>query len=324
MAMTPFSYASAASIEDVLRVLDQDCRPLAGGVDLLGLFKEDLIAPSRLVDIKRIPGLDGIEEREDGWHIGALTPLYRVAAHRAISRLPELAVLHQALRETASPQIRHMATLGGNLLQRPRCWYFRNQLTHCLRKGGELCLAFRGENRYHAILGGGPCYIVHPSDPAVALLALDAAVVIHGLEGARTVPLSSFYLLPKQNAHQEVALAPDELLTEVVVPRPAQGTRGTYVKVAEHGARDFCLVSAAVQIATADDIVIGARVTLGGVAPVPWRAQEAEQSLLGSALSDETIDQATLSSTAGARPLTQNGYKVDLAHGVVRQALRAH
>jgi len=322
MAMTPFSYASAETTEDALQVLGPDCRPLAGGIDLLGMLKEALIAPSRVVDIKRIPSLSDIEEREDGWHIGALTTLARLTAHRAISRLPELALFYQALRETASPQIRHAATLGGNLLQRPRCWYFRNALTHCLRKGGQRCFAFRGENRYHAILGGGPCYIVHPSDPAVALLALDASVTIQDQERSRSVPLADFYLLPKQNAHHETDLAPQELLTEILIPRPAPGTRGAYVKIAEHGARDFGLVSAAVQLSTSEDVVTAARVVLGGVAPVPWRSQEAEEALLGSALNPNTIDRAAHASTDGARPLAQNAYKVDLAQGVVRQALQ--
>jgi xanthine dehydrogenase YagS FAD-binding subunit len=220
-----------------------------------------------------------------------------------------------------------MATLGGNLAQRPRCWYYRNKLTHCLRKGGERCYAFRGESKYHCILGGGPCYIVHPSDPAVALLALDASTVITGPAGTRTVSLSDLFLLPRQDVHREVDLAVDELIVEVVVPVPeegarsAQSTRSVYLKVAERAAWDFALVSAAVQVSLEGDTVRRARVVLGGVAPVPWRAEGAEEVLVGGALDDASIARAAQAATEGARPLAQNAYKVDMAQGIVRQAL---
>jgi xanthine dehydrogenase YagS FAD-binding subunit len=341
MAMNRFAYASASTVDEALEVLadtehPDDCRPLAGGVDLLDRMKEGLISPARLVDLKRIPGLDqvraAIAEDANGVHaaiaVGALTPLYRLLADPAIAERAEMACLRQALIETASPQIRHMATIGGNLLQRPRCWYLRNKLTHCLRKGGERCFAFRGENERHAILGGGPCYIVHPSDPAVALLALGASVVVVGAGsgasgGARTVPLADFYLLPRQDAQREADLASNEILTEILIPTPAAGSRGIYLKVPERGARDFALSSVAVQLVLAGEGVRDARVALGGVAPVPWRALEAEQALVGQALSDAAIEQASLAATAGARPLAQNAFKIELVQGIVRQALRA-
>jgi xanthine dehydrogenase YagS FAD-binding subunit len=323
MAMNRFEYGRAASLGEALEVLDDGCRPLAGGTDLVAMIKDGLVAPNKLVDLKRVPGLDQVQEQADGLHVGALIRLSDLLAHPAIAGRPALACLHEALLRTASPQLRHMATLGGNLLQRPRCWYFRNKLTHCLRKGGQSCFAFRGENKYHCLLGGGPCYIVHPSDPAVALLALDASVVVAGPSGKRTVPLSEFYLLPRQDAHNEVALAANELLTEVVVPAPASGTRSVYVKVAERQAWDFALVSAAVRLALDGDTVQAARVALGGVAPVPWRATAAEEALVGKALTGEAVEQAALASTDGARPLAQNAYKVELARGVVRQALRS-
>jgi xanthine dehydrogenase YagS FAD-binding subunit len=236
---------------------------------------------------------------------------------------PAWAGLRQAVGVTASPQIRNMATLGGNLLQRPRCWYLRNKLSHCLRKGGRRCFAFRGENERHAILGGGPCYIVHPSDPAVALLALDASVTLAGPSGTRVVPLSEFYLLPKQDAQKETVIADDELLVEVVIPTPARGSRGVYSKVAERGEHDFALVSVAAQIALAKGIVERVRIALGGVAPVPWRAEQAENVLLGRRLTEGKIRAASLVATAGARPLSQNEYKVELAQGLVREALQA-
>ena len=322
MAMNRFAYARATTVEAALEAMTEACRPLAGGTDLVAMMKEELISPERLVDLKRIPGLDQVNEDGDGLRIGALIKLSALLGHPVVRQRPELACLREALLATASPQLRHMATLGGNLIQRPRCWYFRNKLTYCLRKGGQRCFAFRGENKYHAILGGGPCYIVHPSDPAVALLALDASVIVAGKRGTRTVPLTDFYLLPKQDAHREVALEADELVTEVLIPSPAAGTRGTYVKVAERQAWDFALLSAAVQLTFDGDAVHEARVALGAVAPVPWRAKEVEEVLAGKALTADVIDGAAEAATTGARSLAQNGYKVDLTQGVLRQALR--
>jgi len=322
MAMNRFSYAAASTVDEALEVLGADCRPIAGGVDLLDRLKEGLLAPERLVSLKWIVELAQVRGDEDGLCVGALVSLAVLEGHPALAG-PQWACLRQALAETASPQIRHMATLGGNLLQRPRCWYLRNKLTHCLRKGGGSCFAFRGENQRHAILGGGPCYIVHPSDPAVALLALDASVQIAGPGGVRSVPLGELYLLPRQDAHREAALDADELLVEVNVPAPAATSRGVYVKVAERGERDFALASAAVQMTLAGGAVEQARIALGGVAPVPWRATEAEAALVGQTLSEAVIENASAAATAGARPLSQNGYKVELAQGLVREALRA-
>jgi len=322
MAMNRFSYAAASAVDEVLEVLGDDCRPLAGGVDLLDRLKEGLIAPERLVSLKQVGELAQVRADEDGLHVGAMVSLSALESHAALAG-PAWACLRQALAETASPQIRHMATLGGNLLQRPRCWYLRNKLTHCLRKGGQSCFAFRGENQRHAILAGGPCYIVHPSDPAVALLALDARATIAGPAGVRSVPLDELYLLPRQDAQREAALDEDELLVAITVPTPADGSRGIYDKVAERGEHDFALASVALQITLAQGVVEGARIALGGVAPVPWRAAEAEAVLLGKPLTEAVIQEASLSATAGARPLARNGYKVELAQGLVREVLRA-
>jgi len=320
--MNRFSYAAATTVDEALEALGADCRPLAGGVDLLDRLKGGLLAPERLVSLKHIGELAQVRVREDGTHVGAMVSLSALEAHPALAGSAG-ACLRQALGVTAAPQIRHMATLGGNLLQRPRCWYLRNKLTHCLRKGGQRCFAFRGENERHAILGGGPCYIVHPSDPAVALLALDASVTIAGPSGTRVVPLSEFYLLPRQDAHKEAALADDELLLKAVIPTLAKDSCGIYHKVAERGAHDFALASAAIQVTLAGGVVEHARIALGGVAPAPWRAERAEEALLGERLSEAVIHQASLAATAGARPLSQNGYKVELAQGLVREALRA-
>jgi xanthine dehydrogenase YagS FAD-binding subunit len=322
MTMNRFAYANGSSVEEVAAVLDEGCRPLAGGTDLLGLMKEGLIAPKRLVNLKTIPGLDQVQEGEDGLHIGALVSLSQLATHPSLSQRQELACLYESLIQSASPQIRHMATVAGNLVQQPRCWYFRNKSVPCWRKGGQRCFAVRGENKYHTILGKGPCHAVHPSDPAVALLALGSSVKISGPGGERTVSLSDFYRLPTRDARQDTVLALDELITEVFVPTPPVGSRSSYVKVTERGSWDFALVSVAVQLAFSDGVVQKARVALGGVAPTPWSAVEVAQSLVGKSLSPEVLEQAVEAATAGARPLQQNGYKIDLAKGALRQALR--
>jgi xanthine dehydrogenase YagS FAD-binding subunit len=318
MSMQPFAHANASSVQEAVEALTETCRPLAGGTDLLALMKEGLSAPEKLVNLKTIPTLGQMRTGRDGWRIGATVTLANIAAHMSMSRVP---CLQQAIVQSASPQLRHMATLGGNLAQRPRCWYYRNVLTHCWRKGGQTCYAFRGENRDHAILGGGPCHAVHPSDPAVALLALDALVTVAGPGSARAVPLGELYRLPKGQERSGIALAPNEIITEVAIPAPARESRGAYVKVARRAAWDFALASAAVQVVLADGVVQQARVALGGVATIPWRAQEAEQALLGQPLSAEVIDAAARAATAGAKPLAQNAYKVELLQGVVRQAL---
>jgi len=318
MSMQPFAHANASSVQEAVEELSETCRPLAGGTDLLSLMKEGLSAPERLVNLKTIPRLGQMMTGRDGWRIGATVTLAHIAAHISMARLP---CLQQAIVQSASPQLRHMATLGGNLVQRPRCWYYRNALTPCWRKGGKMCYAFRGENKDHAILGGGPCHAVHPSDPAVALLALDATVTVAGPASTRTIPLGELYAKPSVKERSGITLAPNEIITEIAIPSPAAGSRGAYVKVARRAAWDFALASAAVQLVLADGVVQQARVALGGAAVMPWRALEAEQALLGQPLSQGVIDAAARAATAGAKPLFQNAYKVDLLQGVVRQAL---
>jgi xanthine dehydrogenase YagS FAD-binding subunit len=248
--------------------------------------------------------------------------LSRLAAAPSISGSPELAALYGAILNSASPQLRHMATIGGNLLQKPRCWYYRNKLTHCWRKGGRMCYAYRGQNKYHVILNGGPCYAVHPSDPAVALLALDAGVTLVGPQGTRSLTLDEFFHKPGRESRNATTLGADELITEISVPAPAEGSRSAYVKVAERAAWDFALGSAAARLTMADDVVQEARLCLGGVANVPWRAEAAEDVLAGGELSDEAIERAATAATTEAKPLEHNAYKVDLIQGAIREVLR--
>ncbi len=317
--MKPFAYASAQSVADVLEALSETCRPLAGGTDLLSLMKSDLAAPERLVNLKTVEGLDGVRRDDDGRHVGATARLSQAA--EVVAEDPALTCLREALVSAASPQLRHMATLAGNLVQEPRCWYYRNPEVPCWRKGGQRCFAVQGDNTFHTILGRSPCNAVHPSDPAVALLALDASVTIVSGEGTRGVPLGEFYRLPTRENRNDHILRQDELITEVIIPEAAEGTRSVYVKIAERSSWDFALVSVAACLTLVDGTVEQARIALGGVAPMPWRAAEAEAALTGQALSGEAIDAAAEAAVAGARLMTHNGYKVDLVKGAARQAL---
>ena len=291
----------------------------AGGIDLLDHLKEHLLEPPRVVDLKTIPGLDRITVEPDGaLRLGPLVTLAKVAAHPAIQKThPALA---RACGEAASPQIRNVATLGGNVLQRPRCWYYRLESYKCLKKGGDVCFAVGGENRYHVIFGGGPSYAPHPSNAAVALVAYGASFVAEGPKGARTVAAGEFFTPPSKDPERENTLAPDEVLTEVRVPAAA-GTKSAYLEVRERAAFDWPLVSAAIAIKAEAGVVKEARVVLGAVAPIPWRSTRTEQALVGKKLDEATITAAARAATVGAQPLSDNGYKVGLVQTLVRRTL---
>jgi xanthine dehydrogenase YagS FAD-binding subunit len=324
----PFEYVSVKSPADASRALGTErdqAKILAGGTDLLGEMKDYIVSPSRLVNIKTVPGLDKIEwDEKKGLRIGALVTLARLLEDKNVRA--RYAVLTDAIALSAMPQIRNTATIGGNLCQRPRCWYYRDEHVLCLKKGGAKCYAVEGENQYHAILGGGPCYIVHPSDPAPALVALGARVVISGGGAAagksREVPLEEFFVLPAQNVRRENILAQDEMITHVLVPPPAAGTKSAYVKERERDSYDWALASAAVVVTPdAAGTVKAARIVLGGVAPVPWRAAAAEKAIVGQRLTPAALDRAARAALAEARPLEKNAYKVPLAEAVLRRGL---
>ena len=291
----------------------------AGGIDLLDHLKEHLVEPPRVVDIKAIPGLDQIRADADGTlHIGPLATLSKVAADAAVMKTH--AALAEACGEAASPQIRNVATIGGNVLQRPRCWYYRLESYRCLKKGGDVCYAIGGENRYHVIFGGGPSYAPHPSNAAVALVALDASLVLDGPKGARTVKAGDFFVPPSKDPERENQLEPGELLVEIQLP-PAPGVRSAFDSVRERAAFDWPLVANAAAIRVEGGVVKEARIVLGAVAPIPWRVPRSEQALAGKAIDDASAQAAARAAIVGAAPLSDNGYKVSLVQTLLRRTL---
>jgi xanthine dehydrogenase YagS FAD-binding subunit len=321
--MNRFEYARATSVAEALRLAAEKPGSVwkAGGIDLLDHLKEHLLEPPRLVDLKAIQGLDGITTEPDGsLRIGPLATMARIASHPGI-RSTHAGLAH-ACAEAASPQIRNVATIGGNLLQRPRCWYYRLASYRCLKKGGDTCFAIAGENRYHAILADGNCNAPHPSNAAMGLTALGASLVFQSSRGTRTVPAEQFFTIPGKDPRLENAKEPDEILTAIHVPA-APEVRSVYASVKEKAAFDWPLVSNAVALRVEGGIVRDARIVLGAVATVPLRSAAAEQVLLGARLEDATIEAAAGAAVKGAQPLSDNGYKVELLKTLLRRTLRS-
>ncbi|HET7291204.1 MAG TPA: FAD binding domain-containing protein [Vicinamibacteria bacterium] len=319
--MNRFELARARSVSEARELVGQKPGSVlkAGGIDLLDHMKERLVEPPRVVDVKGISGLDQITAEPDGsLRIGPLVTLARVAADAFV--LKTHAALAEACGEAASPQIRNVATIGGNVLQRPRCWYYRLESYRCLKKGGEVCYAIGGENRYHVIFGGGPSYAPHPSNAAVALVALDASFVLDGPKGPRTLKASEFFVPPAKDPERENQLESGELLVEIRVP-PAPQVRSTFGSVRERQAFDWPLVAAAAAVRAEAGVVKEARIVLGAVAPIPWRVPRAEQALVGKALDDASAQAAARAAIIGAAPLSDNGYKVSLVQTLLRRTL---
>jgi xanthine dehydrogenase YagS FAD-binding subunit len=317
--MNRFELARATSLAEARQLLTEKAGSVlkAGGIDVLDHLKEHLVEPPRVVDIKRIPGLDAIHAAPDGsLRIGALATLARVAAHEGVRRThPALA---RACGEAASPQIRNVATIGGNLLQRPRCWYYRLESYKCLKKGGDVCFAVAGENRYHVLFGGGPAYPPHPSNAAVPLVAYGASFVLDGAKGPRTVPAAEFFVLPAKDPTRENVLVEGEILTEVRVP-PATGWKSAYDEIRERAAFDWPLVAATVALKVEGGTVRDARIVLGQVAPIPWRSSDAEKALVGRRADAGSAEVAGKAAVRGAEPMSGNAYKVDLVSTLVRR-----
>jgi len=289
-----------------------------GGSDLLGMIKERIEAPDVVVNLKSIKGLDQIAGEKGGLKIGGLTTLDTITRHQAIRR--QYTVLAEAAESVATPQIRNVGTLAGNVAQRPWCWYYRNGFP-CFKAGGKQCFSINGENQFHAIFGGGPSFIVHPSDTAPALVALDAKFHVASPKGNRTVSSADFFVLPRQNAARENVLAADEVLTSIDVPALRPSTRSTYHKVMDREAWTHALVSVAVVLDMDKDVCRSARIVLGGVAPIPWHVPEAEKALAGQRITPDLAARAGELAVAGATPLAKNAYKVPLTKNVVRRTI---
>lgn len=312
-----FEYISATSLEHAARgVAEPGAAPLGGGTDLLVAIEERLVSPTTVVDLRTIPGsADIVDTPNGGLRIGGSARISSVAADGRVRS--SFASLAQACDVVATPALRHMGTIGGNLCQRPRCWYFRRGI-RCLKHDGSTCPAKDGENQYLAILDSGPCYAVHPSDPAVALTALDASVIVSSTRGSRPVAIADFYVLPREAPERETILEPGEFVSAIEIPGTSAGGVQVYHKLMQRDAWDFALVSVAACKRTDG----GVRIVMGGVAPRPWRVNSSvEEDVASGGLDDDAI--ATLAERAllDAAPLSKNAYKVDLAASLLRQVL---
>jgi xanthine dehydrogenase YagS FAD-binding subunit len=312
--------AGAVALARNARGRGQTAAFAGGGSDVLGMMKERLVTPDVLVYLKPIKGLDAVTSASRAVTIGGLTTLDALGRHALVRR--EYTVLAEAAETVATPQIRNVATLAGNLCQRPWCWYYRNGFP-CLKNGGKVCFSISGENEFHAIFGGGPSHIVHPSDTAPALVALDARLRLVGPAGERMVAAADFFTLPTVDPARENVLKDDEVLAAVVLPRTSTGSRSTYHKIMDREAWTHAVVSAAVVLEIEKDVCRSARIVLGGVAPVPWRLPEVERMLAGQKITPELAARAGDAAVSGARPLAKNGYKVPMTRAMVRRTIES-
>jgi xanthine dehydrogenase YagS FAD-binding subunit len=322
--MRPFEYASPTSDKQALGLLGanwNDAAVFAGGTDLLSLMKDDIVHPKRLVNVKQVPGMDRITMQAGGLRVGALVRIADFADNADVRRhYPTLAT---AADDAASPQIRNLATMGGNLCQRPRCWYFRNGFGLLAMRDGK-SLVLEGDNRYHAILGNeGPAYFVSPSSIAPALIAHGARVRILGPGGAREVALEKFFVIPKSEDEREHDLKPNEVLAEIFVPSSPAGLKSAQYEVRQKTTFDWPLATASVALTMSGNTVKSARVVLGHVAPVPWISQEAAQALEGHPLNEQTAAAAGQAAVSQAKGLGRNDYKIQLTRVAVKRALLA-
>jgi xanthine dehydrogenase YagS FAD-binding subunit len=320
--MRPFEYLSPNDKDQAVSLLATawgKTEILAGGTDLLALMKDDVVSPQRLVNIKDIQDLHGISSNAEGMRVGALTTIGDLADDARMKKnYPALA---EALIEVASPQIRNQATLGGNLCQRPRCWYFRNGFGLLPKNESGKELVATGENRYHSILANeGPAKFVSPSTIVPILIAYGAKIRIEGPKGKRELALEKFFVIPKAEAEREHDLRPNEIVTEVLLP-PASDVQAAHYEIRQKEAFDWPLAVAAVALRMRGLNVQSARVVMGYVAPVPWLSSEAEQVLIGQPINQDTAQKAALAALSGAKPLSGNTYKVQLARVAVKRAI---
>ncbi len=322
MTMPNFSYVRPKSLKEAIQQLSsKEARIHAGGTDLLGCLHDNAFQAKKVVSLSHLDELRGVRQTKDGGlRIGALTPLVDIVNSNPVKEhYPALA---QAASEVASPQLRNQGTLGGNICQKPRCWYYRGEF-HCLRKGGNTCFALNGENHYHCIFGSGhACYIVHPSDTAPALMVHEASVRIAGPKGTKLIPLETFYVLPSTSVGKETMLESNEVVTEILLPPPPKGDlRSVYRKVRLRNSWDFALAGVAFALQFKADRIEKARVVLSGAAPIPWRSKPVEDAIVAKRLNGETVERASEAVVKNAEPLDHNGYKVPLFQGLIEEEL---
>lgn len=323
--MHAFEWIDAHSVDDAIRLLSEsnEGRPVvakAGGMDLLDLMKEGIVRPARVVNLRTIGELDEIRfDERRGLHIGALATLSQIARHPQIRQ--RYSALAAAAEHAATPQVRNAATIGGNLLQRPRCWYFRNEHFH--RAPERMASAFDGENQYHAIFDNAQTAMVHASTPATALLAYDSTVHVTGSNGSRSVPLKDFLLAPDAMRPGDAALKHDELLTHITLPQLSQNTRAAYHKQTERDSYDWPVCDVAVVLQVEGDVVEVASIAMGWVAPTPRRATSSERLLIRRRINEATAAEAARAAVEGATPLSKNAYKVQVLQTVVRRTVLA-
>jgi xanthine dehydrogenase YagS FAD-binding subunit len=313
-----FAYVNPANEKEAVAALSADrgrFLPIAGGMDLLGLMKDYIVTPERLVSIKN---LDATIASADGTlRIGAAAKLTDLAEHAGARKL--YPALTTAAEHVGTPQIRNMGTVGGNIMQRPRCWYFRNEEFHCLKKGGSRCYAVEGESQYHAIFGDGPCHIVHPSSLAVPVIAYGGRFRVIGPGGTRELDASEFFQLPNVNLYGETVLQPNELITHVILPAPGQ--RSATYEVRFKQSHDWPLALASVNLMMDGTTIRSARVVMGAVAPIPWRTPAAERVLAGKTITEAVAAEAAAAAVAGAKGLSGNAYKIQIAKTAVKRAI---
>ena len=325
--MKSFELYEPTSVSEAVGMLNKfgtTSKVVGGGSDLVGGIMKDWVQgrgmpyPVQIVDLTTIPDLSKITVGADGAHIGATVTLTDIIEHADLQK--QFPLLTQAALSIASPLIRNFGTLGGNINQRPRCWFFRGENFACYKKGGDFCYAVTGDNRYHAIIGGELCYIVHPSDTATALLALNAQAKISGSSGERTVPFDQYFHGPREDVLTENVLKANEVLTEVFIPAPAAGTKMAWTKLKDRQVYDFALTSVAVAFTGDGGIWKDGRIVMGGVAPVPYRAAVVEDALKGKDIKG-TVKQAAAQIRTVARPMSLNAYKVDIAQGLLERTI---
>ncbi len=321
--MKNFKYVNPKSVQSAVASLGNDWNNAVvkgGGTDLLGEMKNMLITPEKVVNLSNIAALKFIKSTPNGdLSIGAAATIAEISKSSVIKE--KYPALTQAASKVASPQLRNVGTIGGNLCQRPRCWYYRDKSILCLKKGGSQCFAFTGENKYHCILGGGPCFIVYPSDMAPALISCGAKIKILGKSGERELELQKFYVLPRENLMRENVLKPDEIVTEIIVPKPNANTKSIYIKQGVRETFDFSICSAAVSMSLNGLKCNDVRIVLGGAAPIPWRSTKAENQLEGKIISENIVESAAKVAVSDAQPMNDNRYKIKLFQNIIKKAI---